>query len=186
MLTGSYNENYGRRQLWIYVGPFSIVLIGLPVYALIRWPGRESLGTAVLSVACLLIISYLFLSCCPGALNSPRTSSAGIRSSGPGQFPSAGYGPSAAGTGTACTSRSTGRPAGDELFGYVNMTTEATRRSCDDSGGTPTTTSRLLRGATIPVRAGRCQGCSQRRGRSAGLRGCRRPIRTIRSGYRAR
>lgn len=42
-------------------GPFSVLLIGLPVYALIMWPGRESLGTAVLGVACWLIISYLFL-----------------------------------------------------------------------------------------------------------------------------
>jgi hypothetical protein len=61
VLTGSYNANYGRRQLWIYAGSFSVLLIGLPVYALIMWPGRESLGTAVLGVACWLIISYLFL-----------------------------------------------------------------------------------------------------------------------------
>jgi hypothetical protein len=61
VLIGSYNGNYSRRQLWINVGSFSGFLIGAPLYTLIMWPGRQTLGLAVLGMMCLLEILYLFL-----------------------------------------------------------------------------------------------------------------------------
>ena len=43
MLIGSYNANYGRRQLWMYVGALSVFFIGGSVYVLLGVVGRPAL-----------------------------------------------------------------------------------------------------------------------------------------------
>ncbi len=62
MLIGSYNANYGRRQLWMYVGALSVFFIGGSVYVLILWPARFAVQVAVICMVGWLatLCVYLF------------------------------------------------------------------------------------------------------------------------------